>query len=305
MKILPLAALVAVIFLWSNSFVAIRHALQFLSPAELTVLRFALALVPVVATLTICCRAEIARMSRYDWLVIFLLGLIAVPGYNFCLYYGEMHVSAGIASMIIALSPAFTYVIAILLRWEKANRLRLVGVPVALCGIAVSVFGTARGSPDSAVAGGTQSPFFGAFLVLAASVMWAIYNVLGKSVTMKHGALTVSCLNTAVGTIPLMFWLQCDTLTAASKMPPSGWISVIFLAVACTYVAIFLYFYALRAYGASKASVSVYFLPPMAVLGERLMLGEKLSLHLVAGMALLLAGVLLATLPGEGQRAPC
>ncbi|MDQ7780780.1 MAG: DMT family transporter [Planctomycetota bacterium] len=349
-KILPHLALALVILLWSNSFVAIKYVLRFLDPLELTVVRHGLALVPLGITLLLAGRRDMRRMTARDWVLVVLLGVLAVPGYSLCLNYSETKIGAGLASMIVALSSTFTYIFGILLKWEKWSVVRILGVPVALAGIGISVFGSlgesttripearpasgearSSGARDAAAVvpaldppshaesaegvgsdglddpAGARYPaerwgvLVGCLLMLGAALIWAIYNVLGRSLLSRFSPLSMSCLNTAVGTLPMLLFVGRGTVDKVVRFAPSAWAALAFLTLACTYLAVILYFYGLRELGAARTSVSVYFLPPVGVLSGNIILGEPVSACVIVGLLVLVVGVYLTARPDPAK----
>ena len=94
-----LAALAVALVLWASAFAAIRAALVSYGPGELALLRF------LTASIVLGIYATISRMSLpklRDLPIIALLGILGITGYHLSLNVGEMTVTAGSASMLIA-----------------------------------------------------------------------------------------------------------------------------------------------------------------------------------------------------------
>ena len=94
-----LAALAVALVLWASAFVAIRAALVSYGPGELALLGF------LTASIVLGIYATISRMSLpklRDLPIIALLGILGITGYHLSLNVGEMTVTAGSASMLIA-----------------------------------------------------------------------------------------------------------------------------------------------------------------------------------------------------------
>ena len=94
-----LAALAVALVLWASAFAAIRAALVSYGPGELALLGF------LTASIVLGIYAAISRMSLpklRDLPIIALLGILGITGYHLSLNVGEMTVTAGSASMLIA-----------------------------------------------------------------------------------------------------------------------------------------------------------------------------------------------------------
>jgi drug/metabolite transporter (DMT)-like permease len=103
-----LAALVTILF-WASAFAAIRAGLKGPSPGHLVLLRFLVA----GSLLLLYARARGLRPPRREDLPrLFLLGFLGITVYHTALVYGELSVSAGAASLLIATGPVFTAVLS-------------------------------------------------------------------------------------------------------------------------------------------------------------------------------------------------
>ena len=113
-------ALVLITILWGNSFIAIKHAVQFLTPIELTILRFIPAAIAFAALLLPTRRAPFWAMVRKEWPLLILLGLTGAVGYNIFLITGEQRIAAGTASLIVpSLNPVLTFILSIIFLKER------------------------------------------------------------------------------------------------------------------------------------------------------------------------------------------
>ena len=94
-----LAALVITTVFWASAFAGIRAGLDAYGPGQVALFRF------LVASAVLAAYAALARMrlpERRDLPAVFLAGLLAFAVYHVALNYGEVTVSAGSASILIA-----------------------------------------------------------------------------------------------------------------------------------------------------------------------------------------------------------
>ncbi len=86
----------------------------------------------------------------------------------------------------------------------------------------------------------------------------------------------------------LLFWP--DTMPSTQ-----GWLNALALAVFSTAMAFFLYFQILASAGATATSTVTFLVPVSALLWGYLILGEVLSLQVMAGMVVTLLGTAITT----------
>jgi len=284
--------LVLVTLIWGNSFVAIKHAVQFLTPVELTILRFIpVALIFGVLLLTTR-RVAFWQMVRGDWLGLVLLGLSGAVAYNLALNTGESRIPAGTASLIISLNPAFTFILSALFLKERPTIKKAMGLTIAFLGLYVIVRYASGQS-------GQQIDFSYlryVFITMLAPLCWAIYTILGKPLVARYSPLMVVGGAMIAAVVPLLFLVRGSLIAKLPALPPSVWLSIAFLSLACTVFAFVIWFGALQRMEASRAASFVYLVPLFGVSFSKLLLDEPITLVLLIGAALLIGGVYLINL---------
>ncbi|HXV58405.1 MAG TPA: DMT family transporter, partial [Gaiellaceae bacterium] len=81
-----------------------------------------------------------------------------------------------------------------------------------------------------------------------------------------------------------------------------AWGSIVVLGVAGTAIALLFFYRLLNRYGASRASLVTYLLPPVALVYGVTFLDEEISLNAALGLVLILAGVALGSGVARGLR---
>ena len=171
--------------------------------------------------------------------------------------------------------------------YRQATRL---GVGLAVAGVLVVM------GPDTLTSLELDSPVKGDLLVLVSIVMWGLFTVLGKKATDELGALKVTSWVTVIGAawmLPVGVYEMQQTGYSLASMTVDAWLAVAFLGVGCSFLAVLLYFVALRRTESQKVGVYLYTIPPMTAVVAVLYLGETLSANLLLGAVLVIAGVAL------------
>lgn len=276
--------LVLVTILWGNSFIAVKHIVTYVSPLELVALRF----VPVALTFAaILLPTQGGRMRALiceeGWRLA-CLGLTGAVLYNVFLAWGETRVAAGTASLIIALNPAFIYILSLVFLDESFHLHRAIGLVIAFSGLFVIV---RWGSGQSVTM--SDARYF--LITMLAPMMWAIYTVSGKSVIARHPPLLVTGTSmTFAGLFSLMF-VRPSLLKRLPAFPLSFWGAVLFLAWPCTVFAFLVWFRALEHREASRVAGFIYLVPMFSVSFSHWVLGEPVTPALLLGAIILIGGI--------------
>ena len=269
---------------WGNSFIAIKYLVQYITPLELVAVRF----VPVAlifALLLLPTRGrQVWRLIRAESWRLALLGLTGAVLYNAFLAWGETHIAAGTAGLIIALNPAFTYTLSMLTLGEAFIWRRAFGMGIAFAGLVVIIL---WGTGDTV---GMDDVRF-ALITMMAPLCWAVYTVLGKSVVERHPPFLVTGVSLSFAGLLSLTFVRPSLLIRLSTVPTSFWLAVLYLAVPCTVFAFAVWFGALERMPAGRAVGFVYLSPMFAVIFSRLWLDEPVTAGLVVGGVILMGGV--------------
>ena len=300
--------LLVVFLLWANSFIAARvlvseevPAAERLGPVAFVLMRFApvgLFCLAWFALLGRERRAAVELLRRHGWTIL-VLAAVNVWGYNLAFGFGHHRVAAGTASLIIALNPVLTLLLAAALGQERISWAKALGLGVAFSGLWLVV---SRGAGRA-----VDLPYLQDAAVLAlAPVCWALYTVLAKPLLEESSPVTLTFLALGLGSLPTLPWLAADLLVrgdlhghlAAWSAAGTGverWGAALFLSLGCTLLAFWLWFEALKRLAASTAAAFVFLNPPLTLLFEWLWFAKVPSAGFLSGGALVLIGVYLAT----------
>ncbi len=129
----------AVVALWGLNFIAIRLSLDHFPPFFCAALRFAVMAVPVIAFVTF-------PHVRLRWFLLYATGFGFV---QFAFLFLAMHLGmpTGLASLVLQTSAPFTVLLGVLFLRERMALLQVVGIVVAVLGMAVIGIDRATGSP--------------------------------------------------------------------------------------------------------------------------------------------------------------
>jgi drug/metabolite transporter (DMT)-like permease len=283
------SALLGACFLWAISFVATKIALEVVPPLTVVSLRLLIAaacFLPILLTggrwRTIANRAT-------------LLKLFGLSLFGAGLHYGFQTVglqttNASNASVYVATGPITILLLAVIFLGEKLSARKILGIAIAIAGVLV-VMGM-----DTITGFELDGNLMGDLLVFVSIVMWGCFTVFGKKVTDELGALTVTAAVTLIGATWMtpVGWLEMQRAGfSLVDLTPTAWAAVAYLGFACNFLAVLLYFTALQRTESQKVGVYLYAIPPMTAVAAALVLSEPITLGLVVGTVLVIAGVAL------------
>jgi drug/metabolite transporter (DMT)-like permease len=277
--------LVLMVTLWAINFVVARIVLREMPAilaASLRAMGGALLLVP--AYFWMGRKYDSARWSRADLPVLLLLGAIGVAGNQLSFMTGYERTSTAHAAILVGLTPLMVLVIAAWLGQEKVTLRKAAGMAIALAGILVLQLARSHTS--------TATPLGDLFILLAA-VTFSIYTVIGKRMTQRHGALTVSTFAYAGGGVllaPILAWYAFRFSFQAVTW--KAWAGIVYMAAFPSVLCYLIYYYALTYIPATRVSAFGYLQPVLALLLGVFLLGEEFTGALVAGGTLVVTGVL-------------
>ncbi len=282
-------ALLGACFLWAISFVATKIALGVIPPLTVVSLRLLIASIFFLPLLVFTGRWRRINDGKT------LLKLFGLSLFGAGLHYGFQTVglqttNASNASVYVATGPITILLLAVLFLGEELNARKIIGIVIAIAGVLV-VMGS-----ETLAGFSLDGNLIGDILVFASIVMWGCFTVFGKKLTDKLGALTVTATVTLIGATWMapVGWFEMDrTGFSVAEITPTAWVAVIFLGAACNFLAVLLYFTALQRTESQKVGVYLYAIPPMTAVAAAVVLGEPITLGLVVGTALVIAGVAL------------
>jgi drug/metabolite transporter (DMT)-like permease len=268
--------------LWGGSFYFAKIAVAEIPPLTLALGRVAIAAVVLAAV----ARIMVGPFPRNPaiWRQFAFMAALnnAIP--FVLLFWGQIRISIGLASILNATSPLFGVLVAhVLTHDDRLNLNRIVGLVAGFVGVVVLI------GPDLLHEIGADG--WAELACLAAACSYAFGAVLtrrlrGMSPTLvASGQLamsTVLLLPTA-----LIFSSPSALLTASG--PALG--ALLGLALLCSALAYLIYFRLIARAGATNALLATFLIPVSAIIMGVVLLGESVSSQQLAGMAAIFVGI--------------
>ena len=281
--------LVCMPVIWGGTFIAGRVVSAHLPAATAAFMRYVFAVVAllVVVQLSQGLRA-LTRISGRQLLGTMALGATGIFAYNLLFFSALAILPAGRTSLIVALNPIVTIMVAVVFLGERLSGIRWLGVLLALLGVWTVV---THGDLSQIM----QSVGRGELLMFGAVCAWAAYTLIGRRVLRGMSPLLCTLWASLWGMLFLgLLALRDLPQLHAQAFTPAVWLSLAFLGLLGTAVAFVWYYEGVSTLGAARTVMFNNLVPVCAVLLSWLILSEPISISLLVGGALAVVGVFLA-----------
>ena len=277
--------------LWGASFPLIKIAVETLPPLTVAAIRAALGCVLLLAVLGRRFPLLLEAGSRSDAFVTQALFNVVLPWT--LVAWAARHIEAGLTTILNSLSPIFIFLVTWgVTRHEPATARKFVGVALGFAGVLCVV------GPGALAGLGVH--LLAELACIAGSIAYAVAAIVGRRYD-GFPALVPAAGSTLVGALILV------PLALAVEGWPGGastrsMLAVLGLAVFSTGAAFVVYFHLLSTIGSIATASQAYLRIVVGVGLGVLFLDERPTASMLAGLALVVAGVVAMTLPPPKRR---
>ena len=277
--------LIALSLLWGGTFLFVGVAVAQVPPFTIVLIRvglaaFALHLVMGLAgtrlPLSVPLVMAFATMALVNNVIPFCL-----------LVWGQTRIASGLAAILNAATPFFTVIVAHLATQdERLTAARLAGTVMGMAGVAVMI------APATGTAG-LGGDILAKAACVGAALSYAVASLYGR----RFRPMGVTALQTAAGQLTASTLLLLPVALVVDRpwtldVPDGATLAALgALALLSTALAYILYFRILASAGATNLMLVTLLIPVTAVILGLLVLGERLGLSALAGMALIAVGL--------------
>ena len=286
LTLLEIGAIVSIVVIWGANNAAAKVATETLPPLLTGALRFAIAAV---------CLIPFVRPPFPNWRSLVLIVLLGGP-----LHYGLIYIGFWLADDVSPASVAaqlwipFTALFAFLLLGERLSRFAMLGLVIALAGVAWMAADPHALNDWAAIA-----------VIIGASAAWAMTTVIARRTTSipplkMQGFLALTALPTLAFASAIFERGQVEAIRAAT---PLIWGTVLWAGIVSSVFATSMVFWLVQKREAGR--VTPYFLatPVVSIAIGWGFLGDVLTPQILTGAALTMGGVGVVALAERGLRA--
>jgi drug/metabolite transporter (DMT)-like permease len=283
-----LAIVAALGFSFKAIFVKLAYAAAPVDAVTLLALRMVFAL-PVFLWVGLRAGRSAPPLSRNDALMLAALGLLGYYGASILDFIGLRYITAGLERLILFTYPTLTVLIGVLFMGKTLERRELASLALSYVGIGLAF------AHDLQLAVDSTAVLIGGAFVFASSLSYAFYLSGSAPMIQRLGSARFTALALLVSTAAtLLHFFAVHPLSALSQPLPVYAYGAA-MALFSTVLPVFMLSAAIRRIGPGQTALIGTLGPVLTIFFGCWLLGEPVSLAQIAGAALVLCGVWLAS----------
>jgi drug/metabolite transporter (DMT)-like permease len=271
------------ICIWSSLELAGKLLGEGISPFAITAWRFLIGGAIIAPFAIVQGTRDKVKLNIGSILTLGALGILNVVVsmllLQLAIYYGK----ASLTAVIVSMNPLFVSVFAWLIIKEKLSRYQIYSLILGILGLLVIILGEHEFRGGSFI----NLPLGVVYAVLAA-ITFALYTVLTKRAVARFGNRITNSAAFLIGGLCLTALNLVIGKSMAFELSFSNISLMLYLGIVVTGVAYLLYFEAMKALTAAKASIYFFLKPALATLLAYFFLQEQLSMVQVLGIILVM-----------------
>jgi len=284
----PYVLLVLTMLFWAGNGNIGRYAAGYFPPVALGTLRWIFAALILLPFAWPYLRADWPIIRKHA-ATLALLSLLSISAYNTLTYYGLQYTEVINAVILQSTGPLMLVAFTFLIYGERLGIRQALGMLLSLAGIALIV---SRGELEALL----EYRFnIGDFILLFAMATYALYSALLKKRPPLH-PLSFVTLTMSWGAILLLPFYAAEIASGYTVPFELRALSILaYVVLFPSLLAHFFFFRGVELIGPNRAAPTMYLIPVFASLMAIVLLGERLYPFHVAGLALVIGGVVIAT----------
>ena len=267
------------IFFWATAFVLTKVVLKEVDVTTLGVLRYFFASIIVIFILI---KQKISLPKLKDIPAFVFAGFSGYAGYIVFFNMATLLSSPSTLSVINALAPAITAIVAYFIFNEKIKLIGWFSMGISFCGILILTLWD-----------GVLTINKGILYMLAGCLLLSLYNISQRYLTKKYSSFDVSMYSMLIGGILLVIYSP-SSITNMFSISLTSLILIIYMSI---FPSIISYFFWTKAFELAKSTTEVtsfmFVTPVLATFMGMLILGDIPKLSTLIGGVVIILGMIL------------
>ncbi len=278
MKAIDTLLLITLAAIWGSSFIFMRATVEEFGPVALIAIRIIAAAIAMSFFLM-----SIKRRKEFiqHWRVLFIVGLASSSFSFMLLAFASLSLTGGTVSILNAMTPVFTALIAHFAMNTKMNKLQFIGMFISIFGLIFLVWDT--------VSWGIQS-WLPALAGMGAALLYGVSNNLSKKHLSDVSVFTSSSGSLVFSAIFMSILLPFN-IPELNQVSSISWIYALILGVLCTAIAYMIHFKLIKNIGPTKAATVTFLIPIFSFIWGYLLLDELVTARMLGATVIILFGM--------------
>ncbi|SOD96744.1 DMT family transporter [Caenispirillum bisanense] len=268
---------------WGGNWPAVKTVLFEMPPLTLRAIGFATGAIGLLAWARFRGLRLRIPMAEVPWMAA--TGMLNIFAFNMCTVYAQLMMPTSRAAIIAFTMPVWATLLAIPLLGERPGLRQVIGLALGMSGLLVLL------GPEAVR--GEAGPLLGPALVLGAAVSWALGTVLMKRRGLWVGhAVVVTGWQYVLAAVPMV--VLAGVLDGPPRPGEWGlrtWTALGYHLIFSICIAQMMWFLIVKRLTVGQAAVATLLVPVVGVSGSVLILGDALTVRLVAALGLVVSAV--------------
>jgi len=283
------ALLALAMLFWAGNWVLGRALRDAFDPVALNFWRWAIAVVVLAPLALPALRGQGAVLRRHAGLIA-LLGLTGMALFHCLIYLGLRTTTTVNGVLLNSSGPLFILLCAWVMARERANLRQVGGMLLSVLGILVIL---SRGDPGRLA---HLEASLGDLWILLAMPVWGVYSVLLRHRPAQLDGVALLFVSALAGLLLLAPVYAVEVWLRPPRWPTAAEAAgVLYVGLFASVASYLCWNRGVAVVGASAAGFTLHLLPVLGTLLAIVFLGEAFRAFHAAGIAIILAGVVLAT----------
>lgn len=275
-------ALVVVCLVWGVSWVGTKEAVKYMPTFQMVGIRQTLAGLAYVLFFMV---RGYKLPRKKEWYPILLLSLLNFMISNGLASWGVKLTTAGLSAIMGAIFPLWLVIILAARGGSRMPAVAWIGILIGFSGVCIVFYEHLHELFNFSFLGGI-------LLGLIASLSWAFGTIYTKEFAIDFNPYhSIGWQMLISGLVVTLLAQLSGQVIPMAEIKLYTWTAILFLVVVSSIIAFVAYLYALQKLPTSLVSVYAYINPLVAVLAGSLFTGEPLTVLIISGSLVTLAGV--------------
>ncbi|WP_027092082.1 DMT family transporter [Cohnella thermotolerans] len=277
------------VLMWGVNWPLSKYALRFTPPVLFAGIR---TLIGGLLLIAVALPRWRQLRLRETWRIYLLSAILSIVFYYGFQTVGLQYMPAGLFSAIVFLQPVLLGLFAWIWLGEAMYGRKIAGLLVGFAGVAAMSIGGLEGGVSA----------IGIVLALASALSWALGTVYTKRVTAKVDSLWMTAMQITIGGIVMLAYGSSVESWSAIRWTGSFVYDTLFISIFVIALGWLVYFRLIGSGEASTVGSFTFLIPVVSIICSVLFMNEKVTLNLVAGLALIVSSIVLVNVKPKRLR---
>lgn len=255
-----------------------------LSSLQVTFLRFFIGALIILPFAIIDIKKRNLKLTSKDILFLSVEGILNIPVAMTLLQLSVKYTEASTAAVVFCINPIFTIPFAYFILGEKITKYSIYSAIISLIGI-LCIFNPLK------MSAGVK----GMGIALLAAIGFSLFGVLSKKKIKDYGGYVFNAFSFLLGDIFLLAILLVTKQNVIRGISMKNLPVLLFMGIVVTGLGYIILLYTIEKTSAVASSMIFFIKPALAPILAMIFLGENLTLNVILGIVLIIAGAIVGT----------